>query len=148
MPWWRCRSKPGWQRSDWAQPVSPRDGEPAKQARARRLIADPESPPLVVSTQVLAECYVTLTRKLPRPLDLPSARLAIERLAEWPVVQTDTALVLASIATSEQHQLSFWDTMIIEAATAADCDRLMTEDLQHGATIRGVLIENPFRSVD
>jgi predicted nucleic acid-binding protein len=124
------------------------DGEPAKQARARRLIADPETPALVVSTQVLAECYVTLTRKLPHPLDLSSARIAIERLAEWPVVQTDTALVLAAIATCEQEQVSFWDAMIIEAAATADCDRLITEDLHDGATIRGVRIENPFRSVD
>jgi predicted nucleic acid-binding protein len=38
--------------------------------------------------------------------------------------------------------------MIIEAAAAADCERLITEDLQQGATIRGVLIENPFRSLD
>lgn len=124
------------------------DGEPAKQERARRLIADPESPPLVVSTQVLSECYVTLTRKLPHSLDLPTARVAIERLAEWSVVQTDTALVLAAIETSEQQRLSLWDAMIIEAAAAADCDRLLTEDLQHGATIRGVQIENPFRSLD
>jgi predicted nucleic acid-binding protein len=124
------------------------DGEPAKQEQARRLIADPESPPLVVSTQVLAECYVTLTRKLAHPLDLPSARIAIERLAEWPVVQTDTALVLAAIATCEQEHLSFWDAMIIEAAATADCDRLITEDLQDGAAIRGVQIENPFRSFD
>ena len=123
------------------------DGEPAKQERARRLIADPDSPPLVVSTQVLSECYVTLTRKLEHTLDLPTARVAIERLGQWPVVQTDTALVLAAIETSEQQRLSLWDAMIIEAAAAADCKRLLTEDLQHGATIRGIQIENPFRSL-
>lgn len=45
------------------------DDEPAKQARAREIL-DTEGPrgSLVLSTQVLQEFYVTVTRKLARPL--------------------------------------------------------------------------------
>jgi predicted nucleic acid-binding protein len=34
--------------------------------------------------------------------------------------------------------------LIVQAAALSGCQRLLTEDMQHGAVIRGVRIENPF----
>jgi predicted nucleic acid-binding protein len=39
-----------------------------------------------------------------------------------------------------------WDALIVEAAARSGCERLFTEDLNDGQEIRGVLVENPFRS--
>lgn len=118
-----------------------RDAE--KQDRALALLSDP-SLPFVISTQVLGEFFVTVTRKLPRPLSPEIAAAAVESLSRFPVIGVDTGLVTAAMATSRTSQLSYWDALIVEAAVLARCDRILTEDLADGATLRGVRIENPF----
>ena len=118
--------------------------EGAKQSRARTLMAD-SSFQFVVSTQVLGEFYVVVTRRLRRPLDPPSAGRAVERISELFVVGTDAAMVRAAVRTSQRSQISYWDSLIIEAAASADCELVLTEDLAHGSSIRGVRIQNPFQ---
>lgn len=119
------------------------DGEPAKRDRARELLAAPDAP-LTISAQVIGEFYVVVTRKLATPLDDADAAVAVAELLRLPVVPLDGELARAAIATSRSARLSYWDALIVEAAAAAGCDRLLTEDLAHGATIRSVRIENPF----
>src|SRR5450830_1817040 len=48
---------------------------------------------LVLSSQVLSELYVTVTRKLAYPLEPDSALRALADLAVYPVVAIDAALV-------------------------------------------------------
>lgn len=117
--------------------------EPAKQERARGLLAG-GGHDFQISTQVLLELYQVLTRKLRPPLPAPAARRVIERLSALPVVPADADLVNAAVRTSQEHQVSIWDAMIIEAARAAGCPTVWSEDLAHGSTLRGVRIENPF----
>jgi predicted nucleic acid-binding protein len=102
----------------------------------------------VLSTQVLTEFYVVVTRKFDPPLPRREARGLVDAYAAWPVVQVDPPLVIAASALEEQHSLSFWDALIIEAARRAGAERLISEDLQHGRCIAGLAIENPFRSQD
>lgn len=116
--------------------------EPAKQARARAVLESSEHR-LFVSTQVLLELFVVLTRKLQPPVPVPEARLVLGALARSPVVPADGALVLRAARTAEEHQLSIWDAMIIEAAVVGGCSEVWTEDLATGATLRGVRIVNP-----
>lgn len=42
---------------------------------------------------------------------------------------------------------SWWDCTIIAAAIVAGCDRVLSEDMQHGHVVDGVRIENPFRDL-
>jgi predicted nucleic acid-binding protein len=47
---------------------------------------------------------------------------------------------------AERYNLSTYDAMIAASALHAGCDRLWSEDLQHGMTLNGSLrIANPFR---
>jgi predicted nucleic acid-binding protein len=118
--------------------------ERAKHDAAVGLLAqNPEN--LVLSTQVLQEFYHAVTRKLEKPLDQQRAAAATRALTKLDVVGSDVELVLAAIDTSRSAQLSIWDALIIEAARRAGCDRVLSEDLADGQTIRGVRIENPFR---
>lgn len=119
-------------------------GSPGKQERAAQLLGA-EADDIVISTQVLSEFYWVVTRKLAPPLDEAEARRATRLLAALPVVAVDRALVLAAVDTAHDHRLVLWDAMIVEAAVRSGCDRLVTEDLHHGAVIRGVRIEDPFR---
>ena len=122
------------------------DDEPEKQAVARGVLAREDGPALIVSAQVLSELFVAVTRVRDRRLDPAAAEQVVGELARLPVVALDAPLVRAAIATSQRHQISYWDALIVEAAATAGCDALLTEDLATGSTIRGVHIENPFAS--
>ena len=47
-------------------------------------------------------------------------------------------------ALAEEHQLSFYDALIVASAIEAGCDILYSEDMQHSRTIGGLSIINPF----
>lgn len=96
----------------------------------------------VISTQVLQEFFVASTRKLGVPADI--ARRKVELLSRLDVVSIQPALILDAIDLHRLHSLSFWDALIVRAAAASGCQRLLTEDMQPGRTIAGVRIDNPF----
>jgi len=96
----------------------------------------------VVSTQVLQEFFVITTRKLGVPAE--AARRKVELLAGFDVVVVQLELILGGIDLHRLHGLSFWDALVVRAASTAGCARLLTEDLQHGQVIDGVRVENPF----
>jgi predicted nucleic acid-binding protein len=100
-----------------------------------------------LSTQVLQEFYVVATRKLSKPLMRDEAREVVASYSAWPVVIIDPTLILAARQIEEEHQLSFWDALVIEAARIRGAQRLLTEDLQDGRVIEGIRIENPFTNV-
>jgi predicted nucleic acid-binding protein len=51
---------------------------------------------------------------------------------------------MRSLELSQKYKLSIWDSLIVTAALEARCTILYTEDLQHGQTIEGLRIVNPF----
>jgi predicted nucleic acid-binding protein len=119
--------------------------EPAKQQRASETLQSSELGELVLSTQVLSEFYVTVTRKLARALDPTLAGEAVDWLGSFSVVSTDTTLVKSAIQLSQSAQLSYWDGLVVAAAGRAGCERLLSEDLSDGQRIGSVHVENPFR---
>jgi predicted nucleic acid-binding protein len=122
------------------------DSAPAKQARAISLIACyRRSGLLVVSIQVLQEYFAAATRKL--GVDPETAQRKVELLARARVVRFVETDVIAAIELHRLHRVSFWDAMIVHAARLAGTDHLYSEDLQHGAILGGVRIENPFLEV-
>jgi predicted nucleic acid-binding protein len=97
-----------------------------------------------VSTQVLQEFYSVATRRLDPPMTRRAAREIVALYGTWPLVQVDLPLMIAASLLEERHTVSFWDALVVEAARRVDATRLLTEDLQRGRRIGGVLIENPF----
>jgi predicted nucleic acid-binding protein len=119
---------------------------PGKRQKAHDLVrGHAASGDLLLSTQVLQEFYVTVTRKLAKPLTEDAALDTLRQLAAFPVVQVDSRLVLEAARRSQGLKLSFWDTLIIQAAVEGGASGLLSEDLQHGRRVDGVTIENPFR---
>ena len=97
-----------------------------------------------LSVQVLQEFFVTVTRRVARPLSVDEAADRIREFAAWRVFSPTVTDVLAAIDLQKQARLSFWDAMVVRAAAESGCDTLWTEDLNDGQTIRGVHIRNPF----
>jgi predicted nucleic acid-binding protein len=61
------------------------------------------------------------------------------------VQATTLPVLVAALEIKAAHGFSYWDCAILAAARALGCDRLYTEDMQHGREIDGVRIVNPFR---
>lgn len=97
-----------------------------------------------LSTQVLQEFYVNVTRKIPVPLARAEARRLVRQYAVWPVVVVSPADVEAASEIEERHQLSFWDALIVVAARRGGATVLLSEDLGHEQVIAGVRVVNPF----
>ena len=98
----------------------------------------------ILSTQVLQEFIVAITRKVPSPISLGQARRAVRNYAAWELVVNDSRIILQATEIQEAHQLSFWDALIVSAAFAGNAAVIVTEDLNHGERIEGILIRNPF----
>ncbi len=99
-----------------------------------------------LSVQVLQEFFVTITRKVPTPLSTDDAAARVREFSAWDVFTPTADHVLEAMAIRQSRGLSFWDALIVQAATELQCDTLWTEDLADGQVIRGVRIRNPFRS--
>ena len=116
--------------------------DPAKQRIAIEVLETGDR--LVVSTQMLLETWWVLTRRLAEPLDEDHASEVIDELCALPVVSTDPELVRRAIESGRRFSIAIWDALIIEAARASGCRRVLSEDLQSGQDFDGVVVENPF----
>ena len=119
------------------------DADPERQIRAREVFLG-SATNAMVSTQVLIELHAVLTRKLGR--SRAEARTVLDAL-ELDVIPADVALVRRAARTADEHELSIFDAMVLEAAVLGRCDELWTEDLADGSILRGVRIVNPFRAL-
>ena len=98
----------------------------------------------VISVQVLQEFYVTVTRKLIHPLSAKEARNIIRNYLNWHIEINDSLSVLNASRIEENYKLSFWDALIVAAASKTNVSKILTEDLKSGQVIEGILIYNPF----
>jgi len=116
-----------------------------KNREARKILADLWASGLgVLSTQVLQEFFVTVTRKLPKFMDPGIARNVVRDLLNWEVVTVDGDTILDAIDLYRSQGWSFWDSLIIAAAGKGGCALLLSEDLSSGQRVGKVTIRNPF----
>lgn len=117
--------------------------DPAKRVLAQSLVAGAiDDEELVVSTQVLAEFYVTVLR---RKLLAPAPALALVKLwSENDVVPQTPELLLHGLELHQVHSVPLWDALVVRAAIEARCDILLSEDLQNGRRFGDLEIVNPF----
>ena len=99
---------------------------------------------LRVSTQVLQELFVTLTRKVSQCCSSEEALTVLEDLTAWPLMTVDYAAIRAAVELAGEAKLSFWDALVVVAAARTGAAVLYTEDLNDGQEILGVRISNPF----
>ena len=115
--------------------------QPTAQALLERLW---ESNTGCVSVQVLQEFFVTVTKKVAKPLPVEDAKARIRELKAWRAFVPTADDVMAAIELHGETKIGFWDGLIVLAAAESGCDVLWTEDLSDGQLLRGVRIRNPF----
>jgi predicted nucleic acid-binding protein len=100
-----------------------------------------------ITTQVLAEFFVVVTRKIAAPLAPAETYTRIEHLAQaWVVLDTTSMIVLEAARGVRDYRMSFWDAQLWAAARLNQIPLLLSEDFQSGAVIEGVRFVNPFAS--
>jgi predicted nucleic acid-binding protein len=97
-----------------------------------------------LSIQVLQEFFVTVTRKVPRPLDATRAAQIVADLARWRVHSPRPEDVLEAIEIHRRSRLAFWDALIVRSALQLGCSVVWSEDLHAGRVHPGVTVRNPF----
>lgn len=115
----------------------------AKQETARKFVRKlvREHIP-VISTQVIQEFYVVATVKL--KADHLIVKNIIHNFHNMELVKIDLELIEQAIDISVLSKISFWDSLIIAAAEKANCEYVISEDLNAGQLYRGVKLLNPF----
>lgn len=97
----------------------------------------------VLSTQVLHEFYVNVTRKIRTPLSKVDARRVVGTYIPW-CLDPETADVHEAFRIEDESGISFWDALIIATAARGGATRVLSEDLNPGQVLSGVTVVNPF----
>jgi len=112
----------------------------AKGDRARELFAAGGK----LSVQVLNEFTAVSRRKQRRDWREIAEAVADVLTTVDPPLALTLDLHNSARALAQDHGLSFYDALIVSAAIEAGCDTLFSEDMQHGRSIGGLAIVNPF----
>ncbi len=115
-------------------------GDP-RSARAEALVAGGG----VIGVQVLNEFTNVTRRKLRWQWEQIEAALAVIEELLGPARPLTSAIHARAVVLARDHDLSFYDALIVAAALDAGCEALCSEDLQHGQKFGSVRVENPFR---
>ena len=99
-----------------------------------------------ISFQVVQECLNVALRKAAIPLTSEQARGYLDVVLLLPLmqVQPSAALYHRAVDVQQRWRFGFYDSLIVAAALAAGCTRLLSEDLQHGQRLDPLVIHNPF----
>jgi len=101
----------------------------------------------LLSAQVLQEFYVNVTRKILTPLSKDLARRVVSSYSIWCMETTPTE-ILSAFRIDDESGIGFWDALIVSAASKSDARRILSEDLNAGQRVAGILIENPFAGIN
>ena len=130
----------------WAYRLDRRDPDKAEWIR-EWLQQIMNSHDVVISTQVLIELRSVATKKLQPPLSNSQIQTMLDALSNFEVVATDANLVLDANLLAQRHQLNWFDALIAEAAIRSNCTVLFSEDFNHGSSLDGLEMINPFKAV-
>ena len=120
--------------------------EPVKQRIAQDLldglVADGSA---CVSSQVLGEFYVTVTRRFPGSMNPATAARHTERFAELLEVHGGgLQVVLEALRGVIRYRFSYYDAQIWAVARLNHVPVVLSEDFAEGSEVEGVRFENPF----
>ena len=99
----------------------------------------------IISSQVLQEFFVCVTKKIVKPLDAFTTREIVKDLLKWKTIIVDGGIILDAIDIHSQYRYSFWDSVIIASAIEGGAGIILSEDFSDKQVIKGIVIKNPFQ---
>ena len=119
--------------------------EARKQKIARNLIKNAlREHRAVISVQVLSEFWVTVTQKIKHPLPESVAEKELELFELMDIVDLRLSVFQDALKMKKLFSLSFWDSLILSAASTANSKIVYSEDMHDGLIVSDMRIVNPF----
>jgi predicted nucleic acid-binding protein len=121
-------------------------GAPHKAQRARELIRQAvASRKGIISFQVVQEFFNVALRRFSQPMSIAEAEQYLATVFRpLLAIHSSQSLYAEALQLAARFHLSWYDSLIVAAATEGQCDILYTEDLQHGQRFGETQIKNPF----
>ena len=118
----------------------------AKSRRAAQLIRTAlKTQKGITSYQVVQEFFNVAFRRFTQPMKVDEAEQYLSTIFRTLLgIHSSQVLYLEALRLQSRHRLSWYDSLIVAAAIQAQCELLITEDLQHGQEFGDLRIENPF----
>jgi predicted nucleic acid-binding protein len=98
----------------------------------------------VVSVQVWNEYAGAASRRLKLDWEKIAASIGLVEMLCGRALSITFDTQQTALALSQRYGFRIYDSMILASALEAGCTTVYSEDLQHGQTIEGLRIENPF----
>ena len=119
---------------------------PAKARKATDLIRKAaNSGEGIISFQVVQEFFNVALRRFPQPMSIAEAEQYLTTVFRpLLAVHSSPSVYFGALRIAGKYRLSWFDSVIVACAVEGGCDVLYSEDLQNGAEIGGVRVENPF----
>jgi predicted nucleic acid-binding protein len=122
-------------------------GDGGRRSATHRLLESLPATQVVVPAQALGELFRVLTAKARRTR--AQARTAVLAWSDaYEVSDSTHAALLAAMDLAVEHRLQVWDSLMVNVAAESGCRLLLSEDLQHEFTWRGVTVLNPYSHPD
>jgi predicted nucleic acid-binding protein len=100
----------------------------------------------VITTQILAEFFVTVTRKIPQPLTITEAIKSLENYQKsWLILEITPMIILEAARGVRDYQINFWDAQIWATAKLNQIPTVYSEDFNVDSFLEGVNFINPLK---
>ena len=99
---------------------------------------------VLIPVQVLGELFRVLTGKANCSPDIARTRI-LQWADSFEVSDSTWSAFQSAFDLTADHGLQIWDALILSVTAENRCRMLLTEDMQHGFTWRGVTVVNPYR---
>ena len=99
----------------------------------------------IISYQVVQEFFNVALRRFAQPMSVAEAeQYLITVLRPLLAVHSSPAIYFNALRIGEKNRMSWYDSLIVAAALEGQCEKIYSEDFQHGQKIETLRIENPF----
>ena len=118
-------------------------GDVARRDAAVDLLTRLPAEDVLLPVQVLGELFRVLTGKAKCTPDIARARV-LQWTDSFEVTDSTWSAFQSAFDLTADHGLQIWDALILAVTAENHCRILLSEDMQHGFTWRGVTVVNPY----
>lgn len=100
---------------------------------------------VLIPAQVMGELFRVLTGKTECSPDTARSRI-LQWADSFDVADSTWSAFQSAFDLTDDHGFRIWDALILSVTAENSCRMLLSEDMQHGFTWRGVTVVNPYHT--
>ncbi len=115
-----------------------------KTSIARWILRETAEADGLLTQQVIGE-FLNVSRRMAHLNQRRLRRIALGFCTTFPIVPTSRDNLFEAFDRSQRYNLQFWDALIVSVSLANAATHLLSEDMQDGANLDGLVVINPFK---